>query len=524
MSNLPSYLAAAKPVPLASRAPWYKTIMPTYLGIMLWFVFWQDLVKGNVSPSGVSSPGGVLSEGLFPAFCGLVIAGLICHFLFYMAPALLGMRTGLPLYVVGTSTYGARGGLFMPGFLMGLLQFGWLAVNSWAVASILCVSFNIGVKENATGAYETVVPGWPHGIIAAAFAVVAAFVGLKGIKYVARIATFLPIIPIVLLLALVVMTWGGMDHFNQNLKTFKEYKPTQADYAKFELAPNSDPDAWAEANPWVKPLTNSGIIEVLCIYIVGFFATAGAAGADIASNARSVEDVHIGGITGVFLPTIIAGSVTLWIVGSAFGAGMIQAGNLNPVAALPDIFGHVFGKAWGPNAVQITMVALAISSFPAACFSALIAANSFKTTMPKIDPFITVGIGTLVAVVLAVSGVVGTVIWVFEVIGASFGPVCGAMLADYLLSGGKWSGPRAGFNPAGWISWIVGFAVGAFNLVINFLLKTDYAATSLPHLIDYWHYVPMPPVTAFVVGFALYLVLSVLGLRTRKLDMPALAA
>ena len=52
MSNLPSYLAAAKPVPLANRAPWYKTIMPTYIGVMLWFVFWQDLVKGNVSPGG----------------------------------------------------------------------------------------------------------------------------------------------------------------------------------------------------------------------------------------------------------------------------------------------------------------------------------------------------------------------------------------------------------------------------------------------------------------------------------------
>ena len=60
-----------------------------------------------------------------------------------MAPALLGMRTGLPLYVVGTSTYGARGGLFMPGFLMGLLQFGWLAVNAWAVAKILCMCFQI---------------------------------------------------------------------------------------------------------------------------------------------------------------------------------------------------------------------------------------------------------------------------------------------------------------------------------------------------------------------------------------------
>ena len=75
-------------------------------------------------------------------------------------------------------------------------------------------------------------------------------------------------------------------------------------------------------------------------------------------------------------------------------------------------------------------------------------------------------LGALVAVILAVTGVAGeSDLGLRQVIGASFGPVCGAMLADYLLAGRKWSGPRAGFNPAGWISWIVGFAVGAFNLV-----------------------------------------------------------
>ena len=104
--------------------------------------------------------------------------------------------------------------------------------------------------------------------------------------------------------------------------------------------------------------------------------------------------------------------------------------------------------------------------------------------MPKVNPFISVGIGTLVAVVLAVTGWAGKVIRVFQVIGASFGPVCGAMMADYLLSGRKWSGPRAGFNPAGWISWIVGFAVGAFNLVLPLMLN-GMGRQTFPNLADY---------------------------------------
>ena len=73
--------------------------------------------------------------------------------------------------------------------------------------------------------------------------------------------------------------------------------------------------------------------------------------------------------------------------------------------------------------------------FPGACFSSFIAANSFKTTMPKINPFITVGCGALVSIALAVSGWAGDVASIFALIGASFGPICGAMVADYLLGG-----------------------------------------------------------------------------------------
>ena len=72
-------------------------------------------------------------------------------------------------------------------------------------------------------------------------------------------------------------------------------------------------------------------------------------------------------------------------------------------------------------------------------------------------------------------------------------------------------GTPAGFNPAGWISWIVGFAVGAFNLVVDWLLPCEWATKAMPHLADWKDYVPVPPVAAMVVGFVLYLVLSLIG-------------
>jgi cytosine permease len=490
MSRLPDYVAAAKPVPWENRAGWYKTITPTYAGVMLWFVFWQALAQGTAG-----SPGGVLTVTIGWAFLGLILGAVICHFFFYMAPAMLGVRTGLPLYVIGTSTYGVRGGLYMPGFLMGLLQFGWLGVNSFFVARILCKCFNIGQVVGETGAADTLVPSWPHGLIATAFVVIAAFVGLKGIQYVARVATWLPLIPVAVLIILLAYTWSGLSHFDwRNL-------------------------ASDDAN-WDMRLSGWEIIGVLVTYIVGFFATAGAAGVDIAANARNEDDVHIGGLTGIVLPTVLAGEAVLLIVAGAYGlvgpdgTAVIKpehVGNLNPVDLMPDVLGS--------NFANILMIGLAISSFPGACFSSFIAANSFKTTMPKINPYITVGLGAVVSAVLAVSGWAGNVIQVFIVIGASFGPVCGAMLADFWLSRCRWSGPRAGFNAAGWISWIVGFVVGAFNLVVDWLLPYEWATNAIPDLAAWKGYVPVPPVTAMVVGLVLYLVLSWLGLRSRKLEM-----
>ena len=255
------------------------------------------------------------------------------------------------------------------------------------------------------------------------------------------------------------------------------------------------------------------VIALLSTYIVGFFATAGAAGTDIASNSRNKRDVQLGGLTGIALATIFSGGMTILIVAGAYGAHMV------PGAVVGRGQSHRADERQRPRSSTRTrptwvMILLAISSFPGACFSSFIAANSFKTTMPKVNPFLSVGLGALASLALAASGWAGEVISVFVVIGASFGPVCGAMAADYLLAGRKWAGPRAGFNPAGWISWIVGFAVGAFNLVAPLL------APWVPALAGKESLVPVPPVAAFVVGFVLYAILAMLGLQSRSLEMP----
>ena len=167
---------------------------------------------------------------------------------------------------------------------------------------------------------------------------------------------------------------------------------------------------------------------------------------------------------------------------------------------------------------------LAIAAFPPACFSSLIAANSFKNTLPKVNPFISCGIGTRrLDRPGAVRRNAGDAAKMFGIIGASFGPICGAMTADYLLAGCKWPGPRAGFNPAGWISWIVGFYVGAIGMIAA-AAKAPAFADKFPAGCVHDHQsgvnVPCPPVAAIIVGFVLYIILAKIGLVTRTLAMP----
>jgi len=461
-SQLPSYIASATPNPAANRAPWYKNTAPTYAGIFLWFVFWQDAVA---TKDGFL--GGLLSQGIGWALISLVISAAVCHFLFYLVPGMLGMKTGLPLYIVGTSTFGAQGGFLMPGFLMGVLQFGWLGVNVY-FSSMMVAGF-LGLE------------GASVKIVMVLWGVLAAFVGLKGIQYVAKVATYLPLIPLIVLLLLLAKTMGGIGSF---------------DAAKFvELHKGIAPNAPAA-------LSTFAVLASMLTFVVGFFATAGAAGADFGTSSRDKKDVSMGGLFGVAGAIILTAGLAILIVAGAYGAeatsaAAVEAGKGGLILQAPGLIPVLLGSKAG-----LVMFLLAIAAFPPACFSSFIAANSFKTTLPKVNPFISVGIGAAVSIALAITGWAGKAIIVFQIIGASFGPVCGAMLVEYVLNGGKWSGPRAGFNPAGWIAWALGFVVGILPV------RKLYP-------------VPAAPVAAFIVGAVAFFVCAKLGLQSAVIPMPA---
>jgi cytosine permease len=456
MSNtpsVPSYLECAKPNPTTNRAPWFKNTAPTYAGIFLWFVFWSlSLTSGT--------PGGMLSAGVGVALGSVLVAALLCHFGFYYLPARFGQKTGLPLYIVGSSTYGATGGFLLPGFLMGLLQFGWLAVNTWGSATAMNQMFNFG-KVGLS-------------VMMVLWGVAAVVAALKGIQYVAKFSTYLPLIPAAILLALVAKTAGGLGSFDPALLV-------KAAAVK-EAAAGSVP---------ASGLSAFGVFAFALTYIVGFFATAGAAGVDFGTGSRNKSDVSLGGLVGValaiFLTIGAAILITAGYYGGVDGKAALAAGNveMNPMVLMSAIFKSDAVAKW-------LAFALAITAFPSACFCSLIAANSIKTTLPKVNPWVSCGIGCAVALALAITGVAGKAIVVFAFVGASFGPICGAITMEYILSKGRWSGPRAAFNPAGWVSWAVGFVIGVQP---NFAAQCGFS-------------IPAAPVVAFIAGAAVYALLS----------------
>jgi cytosine permease len=387
--------------------------------------------------------------GLLICLGGLVFAAALCYLFYYRAPAMLGMKTGFPLYVIGSSTFGTKGGYLMPGLLMGLLQVGW-----FAVATFIASDFILKAAGSAAG------PGsLPFILTGVLWGGVFAFVGAKGIQYVARVATFLNFIPLLMLLAVFFKTSGGPAY----------QVPVQT------------------ADPYV---AFTAIIAI----VIGFFATAGAAGADFGMNARNERDVRWGGMVGVMLAAIVAGGLSLAAVANANGA--------DPKVGFD--YANVLQGIGGPIASSMFFL-FALASIPATCFCIFIAGNSFSTMIPGVPRVASSLAAGAVGIVLAVTGVAANLVGFFTIVGASFGPICGAITADYLLSGKRWAGPREGVNMAGYIAWAVGFVVGILPSLVSADIKP---------------YVQPAPLYSFVAGALVYTILAKAGLEPKAAAKP----
>jgi cytosine permease len=377
---------------------------------------------------------------------GLLVAGLLCFGLYYYVPAMLGMQTGRTLYVVGTSTFGTTGGFLIPGILMGLLQVGWVAVDA-AVATSFIMK---GLGQTSKTLYIVIALVWIYSL---------GWVAIKGIHYVAQVAKILNWVPFLMILVVLWANRSGIPH----------YQP-----------------------PVNQPLT--GFLNALLITI-GFFATAGAAGTDFGMNNRDRKDIVLGGITGIVAGALIAGGVSVLSVAGYLGRN-----------GGPPNYDYTVAIASVGGLAPVMFFLFAAACLVPTCFSAFIAANSFSTMLPKISRPVSTLAGVTLSAVLAITGVADNLVGFFSIVAASFGPICGAMVADYLLAGRRWSGPRLGINWAGCIAWVIGFLVGIPDQIPGLpagLVKADNPSE----------------LYAFACGFVIYYVLAKVGMRPPVVDL-----
>lgn len=438
---LPDYLSKASPNPKSNRAPWYSNTAPTYAGIFLWIAFYQQMAGDTLKHAGV-----LLCLG------ALLLAGLLCYAFYYRVPAMLGMQTGFPLYVVGSSTFGTKGGYLMPGLLMGALQVGWFSVATFFSTKLILDGFHVD-SSPMTAPFIVVGLIWGLGL---------AFVGAKGIQYVAKVSLLLNSIPLLMLLYVLFQTAGGIGQYH--------------------VAEGQEDNFLA-------------VTKVLAL-VIGFFATAGAAGADFGVNSRDEKDVKMGGLVGITLAVLVAGGLPLMTVAGAHGA--------NPGLTSFD-YAEVVKSVGGPI-TSIMLFLFAIASIPPTCFCSFIVGNSFSTMIPGIPRVSSTMIGAAVGVILAVTGVAGNLAPFFQIIGASFGPICGAMAADYILSGKRWAGPREGINWAGYIAWAVGFTVGILPSPL----------LGLPA--DVQRYAEPAALYSLIAGFVVYMILAKAGMEPKQAE------
>jgi len=438
---LPEYISKAIPNPISSRAPWYKNTAPTYAGVFLWVVFYREIAAGTL-------------ERTTPLICmaALLVAGLLSYGLFYYIPATIGMRTGLPLYVIGSSTFGSKGGYLMPGILMGLLQIGWMSVNAFVATTFILTAFG---SQAGPGSVS-------FSIIAAVWCLVLGWVGAKGIQYVGRFSLYLNAIPLIMILVV----------FFKNAAGISAYVPAHTQsYVGFTL-----------------------LIQI----VVGFFATAGAAGADFGTNSRDENDVRWGGLIGVLLAILVAGGLPLLAVAGA--RGLYGAKDFRLDSAIAQTGGFA----------AIAFFLFAVASIAPMCFSSFIAGNSLATMIPGVPRSTSTMVGAVVAALLAITGLAANLVGLFTIIGASFGPICGAIVADYLLSGRKWAGPREGINFAGYGAWAVGFLIG----ILPFLPISEETKP----------YLQPAAVYSFIAGFVVYAALAKAGLQPKLVDAKSIPA
>jgi len=393
-----AYLVKTKPNPPTNRTPWYRWALPCFVALFLWVGYYQDLASGTVD----RAPYGTV-------FLGLLAGALASHFLFFLIPGAMGMQTGYPAGVLGSSTFGSRGGLVIPGPLLALVVSAWLGTAGYYVGET--VALLLRVEQGAAAAVRAgIAVVWIAAFAAAAHA---------GLRRIAIVAFVLGALPIFALFAGLIAAGPGIAEWEMELP---------------------------------EPLFGFAYTVHL---VTAFFAPFAAVSPAVTRYLPSKRDLRRTGLLSIAAPAVGAGLLALLTVAGA-------------KALNPDIQGLAFlssAAGLGGAAATLIPVFLLAGAAPASWFIAWLAVDSFKVMFPGLPRPALTAAAAAVAALTALSGLPGNLSLFITVTGALCAPLCGIMAADYWQHERRWPHTRPGVNYAGFGAWVLGVLAGTLHLM-----------------------------------------------------------
>lgn len=487
-AKLPSYVEAALARPIAERQTWTYGIATNYIAIFLWVAFFDQLARSTLNVG-----------GLLPTVLGAAAGGVLAYLLLFLAPARFGLANRQPFEIVATSTFGVRGAKWLAHGLMAAVQ---VAVLAIAVSYAVDFTFRGLISARLLDAFHlqpiivggVALPSLLFLFTSLVWCVAASLVGAGFSRWIAAIMLVFPIFPALLL--------GGATL-----------------WAIIGIAGGAPPVVPA----LVTPQARTDTFLVMVQFVFAFFAVAGAQSVDWGASSRDARDVTIGGLVGVAMAApIIAALVLVTIAGAQARAGappappvvdaQLRPGQI-PAPEAPinrdapvseprlATFGSVLQLGIGGSIGGMMLMVFGLGSLAPAVYAAYIFGRRLHELSPVWRRVYWTLVGSALAFVLIALGITSHLDRTFSLLGAAFAPVVGALTSEYVRAAGRWPGPRRGYNPAGIVAWLLGFAVGLIP-VIGQALESPTLSRVQP-----------AAVLAFVTGFLVNSLVARAGLE-----------
>ncbi len=410
--------------PVLERKGWQQSLGPSLIGLFLWIGFFDQIPRETVGRSALAWP-----------VLGSAAGGILGYLLLYRVPTLWTFRTGRPLAIVFTSTFGIRGATMVPGWFILAIQVVWIAIATRYASTLTLRGLELLGLLNPSY-HRTFVLGRLH-LPSGLFMATAFFFGLAGTmagRYLVRvIAALMAVYPIIIALLLGITAALA-------IKGLPDYRALLAG---------------------VRGGSAAGImVALVAVQMVFAFLAAGAlSAAELGVVARTERDVKRGGWVGLAGGATVVAMLSIMTVAGTFMRYGIKV-PANQETSFSLTFVHAVETLIGGRTSGAMLLAFGLAGLAPACFSSYVFTAQAYEAFPKIARTKWTILGFLAAWMLVIFGQVDRLFPVLGLVGGLLAPVLGAMAADAFKAGGIWPGARVGVNPPGYFAWLAGAIVG----------------------------------------------------------------